>query len=491
MKTKTLSTRLRAGLLLLMTGSLMLSISSSVPLAPRTAAASASQLAEWTVKVFMDGDNNLESFALDDFQEMARVQNSSQVNVIVQLDRIRNHADEFGDWTHTLRFKMSNGLTPTVGNALPPQVSELPDNTESNMGHPETLISFVEWARRRYPANHYMLVMWDHGDGWRLLHTVSLQKNLPAAREIRMDDARMADAVRGQRAAGESALIDTIPFDRSVDAPHRAISMDDTDRDRLYMREVQTALETSFPAKNLDVLGFDACLMQMVENGFAMRRVAKVMVGSEELEPGDGWQYDQWLKSLVDSPTMDEVALGRTLVRSYKQTYETVDPTTTLSAIDLRQSKMDILAQAISDLAEELTASLPTEVANTRSARESCTPYAPGYGYYGIDLYRFCERLIAQTTKLALRQKAQAVVQLLESSPIVLDSYAGSERQGRFGSHGIAIYFPPTKSAYDSDPFGPAYKDPSVGGGLVDYPVEFVERHRWDNFLHAYFARVP
>ena len=72
-------------------------------------------------------------------------------------------------------------------------------------------------------------------------------------------------------------------------------------------------------------------------------------------------------------------------------------------------------------------------------------------------------------------------------SPIILNSYAGIDRQGTFGSHGIAIYFPETTSVYEEDPYGGAYQDLT----RVDYPVEFVEQHRWDNFLHAYFARVP
>lgn len=25
----------------------------------------------------------------------------------------------------------------------------------------------------------------------------------------------------------------------------------------------------------------------------------------------------------------------------------------------------------------------------------------------------------------------------------------------------------------------------------TEYPVEFVEKHKWDNFLHRYFEKVP
>jgi hypothetical protein len=458
-----------------------------------TAPGSPQALTEWTVMVFMDGDNNLEPFALDDFQEMAKVADSSQVNIVVQLDRIPGFSTKFGDWTNTLRFKVRHGMTPTPQNALSPAEAQLPAGAETNMGHPDTLASFVTWARNKYPAKHYMLVIWDHGDGWRLLHTVSLQKGSDAARSVRMANATSVTAMRAARSSRARSLPRTVPFDRSLDAPHRSISLDETDRDRLYMREVQSSLEGAIGASRLDLIGFDACLMEMVENGFAMRRVADVMVGSEELEPGAGWQYDDWLQQLVSNPTMDSPSLGRVLVDSYKRTYTVgapgvlPDPETTLAAVDLSQGKMAALAQVISDLGDELTASLDTELSNIKAARADCLPYAPGEGFYGIDLHRFCEQLAARTGKQSLRDRAQAVVRMLDTTPIILNAYAGSERQGSFGSRGIAIYFPETKSVYDSDPYGTAYQDATP----VDYPVEFVEQHRWDNFLHAYFERVP
>jgi hypothetical protein len=442
--------------------------------------------AEWTVMVFMDGDNDLEKFAIKDFVEIASVPNSAQVNVVVQLDRVPGWSNAHGDWSHTLRFRISQGMAPTVANALPPQESELTAGQETNMGHPDTLASFVSWAKRKYPARRHMLILWDHGDGWRRLHTVSPQVNSAAAKEIRRADAVAAEAVRSARGGTARSLGSLVSIDRTLDAPHRAISMDQTDMDRLYMREVQTSLEAALGGQRLDMIGFDACLMAMVENGFAMRRVADVLVGSEELEPGDGWRYDDWLPALVSNPTLDAAGLGRLLVDSYSRTYVTTDPETTLSAVNLSQGRISALAQAVSAFGDELTASLDTELPNIRGARESCTPYAPGRGFHGIDLHRFCEQLIARTTRPVLRERAQAVLQILNDQAFVISSYAGADRRGTFGSRGLAIYFPKTKASYASDSFGGAYRDENE-----TYPVDFVRQHRWDNFLHVYFEHVP
>jgi len=42
-----------------------------------------SDLPEWTIMVYLDGDNDLEKYAIDDFLEMASVGSTSDVNIIV------------------------------------------------------------------------------------------------------------------------------------------------------------------------------------------------------------------------------------------------------------------------------------------------------------------------------------------------------------------------------------------------------------------------
>ena len=44
--------------------------------------------AEWTVMVYLDADNNLESAGIDDINEMEIVGSTTEVNVVVQVDRI-------------------------------------------------------------------------------------------------------------------------------------------------------------------------------------------------------------------------------------------------------------------------------------------------------------------------------------------------------------------------------------------------------------------
>ncbi|HEX3561180.1 MAG TPA: clostripain-related cysteine peptidase [Pyrinomonadaceae bacterium] len=455
----------------------------SRPLPPR---------AEWTVMIFMDGDNNLEEDSLIDFMEIARVGSTDRVNVVVQLDRIGKYVtrddERYPFWTQTLRFYMTKGITPS------------PDNTpkeydigEANMGDGQTLADFVSWAKTTFPARRYALIISDHGQGWR--GTVS-----PT------DDVRALVSGSGGDLLTQpwvGNMIAAFPFRTALGSPYRTISFDETNKDKLYNREVQDSLLKELKGEKLDLIGFDACLMAMVETGYAMRGVAAVFVGSEELEPGTGWQYDNWLGTLTRNPTMDGPSLGKALVESYQKRYGTAEGDrepnlkTTLSLTDLKA--MDALADSISALSKSLISKFGAEKENIKAARDACAVYAPnalGDGrdyFYHVDLARFCEQLLRHTQDREIRQRASAVLGIVKAA--VLDNYAGTARQGVYGSNGLAIYFPPSGSAYKDDWLSERGYDNSrtlaSGEKAPDFPVEFVERHYWADFLHVYFKNFP
>ena len=120
------------------------------------------QKAKWTFMVYLDADNDLEKYGIADFNEMETVGSSSDVQIIVQMDRSPNYDATNGDWADTRRFRViKDNDTKTITSPV------LQNLGEANMGDPNTLVSFVNWAKLNYPADHYCLVLWDHGGGWR------------------------------------------------------------------------------------------------------------------------------------------------------------------------------------------------------------------------------------------------------------------------------------------------------------------------------------
>ncbi len=430
-------------------------------------------MADWTVMVYMNGDNNLKPFALANFLDMAKIGSTDKLHIVVQFDSIKGYSP-LPAWTQTLRFHMSTvGPGKPATRALPADavpISEGGVNQELDMGKGQTLSDFVEWAAAKYRAKRYALIIWDHGQGYR------------------------ADpATGGQIKVFRSATL----------SPFKTVSNDETNRSQLYVRDIQDSLQRSLQRLSashvlsrprFDLIGFDACLMAMVETAYAMRQDGDVMVGSQDLEPGDGWRYNDWLGKLKSQTDMDAAPLGRLLVQSYRDAYGNAnspasDPTTTLSEIDL--TKMDALAKAISGFSKALSENMSTLYPQIKAARAATPVYAPNaYNekppkeyFFHVDLGKFVSELLGRVNDSNLSSLGKSVNASLGDS--VLAHYAGSARQS-FGSNGLCIYFPASLTIYQGDRFA----ENGYEKNNPKWPVQFVDDQLWSDFLHAYFMKV-
>lgn len=105
-------------------------------------------LANWTVIVYLGADNNLESFAIDDINEMETVGSNDDVKVIALFDR---------PGENTAVYEITQDSTDSIASEVK---KDYGDN--KNSGSPETLKDFISWTTQNYPAQHYNLVMWNH-----------------------------------------------------------------------------------------------------------------------------------------------------------------------------------------------------------------------------------------------------------------------------------------------------------------------------------------
>src|SRR3970040_61947 len=106
---------------------------------------------KWTVMVYLAGDNNLDANGVTDLVEMKKIGSVPGMNIVAQFDRS-------GAGFPRKRFFIRNGtsLNADVVESL----------GETNSGKPEILLDFIKWGAINYPADHYMLVLWNHGQGW-------------------------------------------------------------------------------------------------------------------------------------------------------------------------------------------------------------------------------------------------------------------------------------------------------------------------------------
>ena len=364
--------------------------SANGPVATREPVAGA---ADWTVLVYLDGDNNLESDAIADFNEMEQAGSSDKVKIVVQFDRIHQDGSDDdtsnGDWDTTKRFLVQQDDDPkTIGS------QELADLGELNMGDPQTLADFITWGVREYPAQHYALVLWDHGSSW----------------------------------AG--------------------VAFDDTDGQKgITLPELDAALRTAqgqTGVERLDLIGFDACLMAQLDVLQTIAPYGNVGVASAELEPGAGWSWDVWLNQLKENPAQDAATVGESIVRSYGEFYQhSSDDTPTLAAFDL--SRVDSLRDDLNALSDAMIQNLGDSyqaVAEARSYVEAYSQPKPEQ-FSSVDLGDFTRLVGERGAPPAITTPAKALGDMITQARI-------AEWHGSFHTNatGLSVFFPQVAQLY-------------------------------------------
>ena len=226
----------------------------------------------WTVMVYVTA-SNLESFAFADINEMetAVAALPGSVNLAVLWDQSAagsTYATGGGSqpaWGDTGRAFISPDSNPNVVSTEFELLGEL------NTGHPQTLADFIDWSVDQAPAEHYALVMWDHGSGLQ---------------GFNYDDH------------------------------------DGTTSDHMTTPEfVDVLADPQRP--DFDVIAFDACLMALAEVGFSLADYADVFVASQEVVGAEGHDYATLFEVLEENPeTVGAQALATGFVDSYQDQYE-------------------------------------------------------------------------------------------------------------------------------------------------------------------------
>jgi hypothetical protein len=427
--------------------------------------------ADWTVMVYLAGDNNLDGAGVADLREMKKVGSSASVNVIAQFDRA-------GSRGTSKRFYLRKGTE------LPKDAVQ--DLGETDTGDPRVLCDFFRWGVKHYPARHYLLVIWNHGSGWddsnryanhgdyfsgdpppivrkgvvmNAEGSVARAQAPRKARPVAMAQAR--SAIRRAHRALFASTVDTM-------VRSRGIAFDDQAKDFLDNMELKRALGEmkKLLGRPLDLIGFDACLMAMLEVNYQIMATTRYAVGSEEEEPGNGWPYDRILKALTKKPAMTPDELARTVVAQYAASYGPGDGVT-LAAVDLGQSES--LAAAIEKLGRALLARVGKQSEGTllSAVRAKVQEYSAPYDDY-VDLVDLCDGLQRLLDDGAVTEACAAVKHAV--AKMVLASAAKGSGVAR--SHGISIYFPKHTVC------------------ALYAKLDFAKKNTWAKFIAAYTTRV-
>ena len=210
-----------------------------------------------TIMLYLCG-SDLESegaAATIDLEEIMEATISDNLNIIVETGGANEWGNDFVDPDTNERWRLTSGG---------PEF--LIDVGKRDMSLGSTLTDFIKYSANEFPADRYMLILWNHGGG----------------------------------------TVDGFGYD-----------------ERFYTESMMSISELNKALDNADVIfdmiGFDCCLMSTAETAFMVEKYADFMVASQRVEPGEGWNYTPWVNALSKNTSMPTVELGIAIVDSFME----------------------------------------------------------------------------------------------------------------------------------------------------------------------------
>ena len=336
----------------------------------------------WTIYWYMCG-TNLESdgqSATNDIKEMEQVKLPPNVKILIQTGTTSK-------WHHNKINANGRYIYDSKG------LKRISKNNP-NMYEAATLQSFLEYGEKKYPADHKILIFWDHGG--------------------------VGGVCQDQENTNNS----------------------------LSLNDIRNVLENyKSPQKvPFEIIGFDTCLMGSYECAKTIEGFAKYMVASEAPENQYGWYYTDWLNELAKHPESNGEILGQKICSGSMEDCERHTRATgndyvresTFSVVNM--SKLDKVSAAHKNFFAEAL-NLSNEIPNFSTNFDLNVKHSKinSYGDTYIDL-----KNLAESSKKLLPNTSDALVTAIN------DVIVGEPINGYVyrGSGGLSTYYPYTKNDY-------------------------------------------
>ena len=369
----------------------------------------------WNFFVYLNGDNNLESDAKDDLNEMEKLGSMpGRMNVFALVDGADGFIPSKDGWTAGTRLMWIQKDPSNSNKIVSKEIAVDPKSDlgkmlaagkgELNLGDPKVMNAALKYVQQNIPSEHLFVDMWDHGDSWR------------------------------------------------------GASSDDSGT---TMEPFQGHLQQALDGVKADVLGFDECLMGAREIAQVAKQTgAQYMVGSEFLEPGSGWNYSDLFtrfNKLFDQKNVSAQTLARATVDSYASGPK---DNSHLSATDL--SRMDAVEAKTAALSDALLRAGGLSNKSVRAAYQSAQ--RDDDIHEQMDLGDFARRLAGTTTlSPEIRDAAKAL-----AAEIAVAAYSRTAKgaTGAAGTTGLTTYAPLRR--FDTD-YVKTPSNPWVGSRWTDF----------------------
>jgi hypothetical protein len=293
----------------------------------------------WAIFVYMQADNDLTPFALMDLYEMEagfssgsranKVGSSLRSDLLVQVDtKLSNITRRIHVFQTDRPFDTKLGVEDfkkfSERDVRSPIISIFNED-ENKLSPAQNLEDFLSWGVQNYPADHYMVIVWGHGQGWTSRPAQGSEKVISKflmPEDVSIVNIEGSDGATssGGAAVRESptAAVDDHESPTAAVRESPTVAVDDRKDSSspvfggiassvsrgtyLSIPELAQVLKNvsdqKLDGEPIDVYASDACLMQMVEVAFEISHFARFIVGSTDVQTYVGLPYRKLLQEI-------------------------------------------------------------------------------------------------------------------------------------------------------------------------------------------------
>jgi hypothetical protein len=374
----------------------------------------------WTFMCYLDADNNGLNGPADINEMEVAGSVTDTLDIIVLWDD--------GNTSNTAVYHVQCDPAGLDSTMISPQLDDsnyvVPANPGAlDMSDPQSLQNFLDWTIARFPADHYALSLWNHGDGI-------------------FEEEKPNDIFRGICGGLKLWEISDV------------------------LANVEAAI-----GRNVDIVGFDVCVLGNLETVYQLGPHVDYVIASEANEPGPGWDYWHPLVDLRYNPDMPPEDFASSIVDYYLQSYNGgfQGNTATTQAATSTSLMYSVLMPALDDFAQQLYYTCY----NYESEYVSAWNSAEGYNTDCTDLGDFAYYIESNgSLPASVRQSATDLIAALDTA-VVAHGHTGSLYARETG---VQVWFPRHISSESNRVY---YLDP------VNY-LTFSGGSFWDEWLDMF-----
>lgn len=246
---------------------------------------------DWTILVYMAADNSLEATAISDINEMEKSSiDTDEITLLALVDRSPGFDTSNTNWDKTRLLKIKTGKKADDESIWSDELDcetlgvNREKETELDTSSYVTLGKSIDFIFNSYPANHYGLIIWGSGEGWR------------------------------------------------------GFCYDGTSGTQMNLYQLEKGLNNGLNGNKLDFIGFDSCFGAELEVMYQIKDYCEYSVGVEGLLGVNGWNYEAILNNFGSIDERSGYDFCDAVINQFSIDYET-KKNASISCVKLSEMK--------------------------------------------------------------------------------------------------------------------------------------------------------